>query len=431
LPGAVATSSTKAGETLLTVRWVAKYNVGMNEQRGLRVAEHDEPMSAASAGKAVYICCGLIYAILCAPAISARGYPPIDAGWFAVTFLWVAAIPLSLIFDTRPFPQRLRGLSIYCLATAFIDAGTATIVVPRHVTLPEMLVMTIFYGPIHLLVGMLVEIVSQGVRRMARSMFKGLSAGSMRLVQSAAFLVLVLLSCSFPFAFRAYNVADLRSRGRLQAEQDWNAGRAEMRVGRGDYFGPVTHRFDPASGLKIRDRSDPFESPFSLAYRSRVAELLAERGTPEWSMKKHIPADDDLVAMFDSRRMEKITKFPYEVNANIVLIRHGTISRWKTTFSNTSGFLAIATPQAFVGVGCDRCESSERGGYAAFTFGDANDCDRPQNEPVFVGRLPKYPQVIFVRSSTDWIGAFHESGKLLSSADRSSGTVGRPSIMER
>jgi hypothetical protein len=331
--------------------------------------------------------------------------------------------------------MRFKGLAIYCLATAFFDAGTGTIiaaVIPRHVTLPMMLLMTIIYGPIHLFVGMFVEMLFQGIRAILRSIFGRLSLGSTRLMQWATFLTLVLLTCGLPFAFREYSIAHFRHLGRAQAEKDWNAGRAEMHVAFLDVWRPVIHRFDPATGLRIRERGYMAEYPYSLAYQARVAELLAERGIPEWSMKKYIPADDDLVAMFDSKQMEKINVFPHNINENMILIRHGTLTRWNTTFSNTSGFLAIATPQAFTGIGTDRSEYSQGvDGNTKFVLGAGDNSDRPQNEPVFVGRLSKYPRVIFVRSGTDWVGAFHESGELLSSADRSKGTFGRPSIMER
>lgn len=401
----------------------------MDEEDSVTRTQHNGPTVAVPAGRVVYICCGLIYAVLCVPAINARGYPPIDPGWLAVPFLWVAAIPLSLVFDARPFKKRFKGLAIYCLVTAFFDAGTAGGVVPRHVTLPGMLVMTIVYGPMHLVVGMFVERLSQGIGGAARSILKRLWPGNIRLVQWLAFVVLVLLTCGFPFAFRAYSIADSRHRGRTQAEKEWNAGRAEMYVAFPDFSGDVQHRFDPVTGLKIRERG--YMSEYSLAYQARVAELLAKHGIPEWSMKKYIPADVDLVAMFDSKKMEKIKAFPHNVNENIILTRQGTVTRWNTTFSNISGFLAIATPQAFTGVGAARSDYSRVDGRVTFAFGGGDNSYGPQNEPVFVGRLPKYPQVIFVRSGTDWIGAFHQSGELLSSADRSKGTFGRPSIMER
>ena len=225
-------------------------------------------------------------------------------------------------------------------------------------------------------------------------------------------LVLVaLLACSFPFAFRAYSIADLRHRGRTQAEEDWNAGRAEMHVACLDRGRDVTHRFDPATGLKIRVYGYMSKYPYSLAYQARVAALLAEHGIPEWSMKKCIPADDDLVAMLDSTQMEKINTFPHDVNHNIILIRHGTVTRWNTTFSNMSGFLAVATPQGLIDIGTNGGSSSsdDHSHVTLSCFGEANT-GRSPNEPVFVGRSPKYPWLIFVRSGNDWVESFTRVG---------------------
>jgi hypothetical protein len=401
----------------------------MNEEQGLRSDETVEPMVTGSIGRVIFVCFGLIYAILCMPAINARGYPPIDPGWFAVTFLWVAAIPLSLVFDNRSFGKRFKELAIYCLVTAFFNSGTATDSVPRNVTIPLMVLGTVFgYGPIHLIIGMLIEGLSQGIRVAARSIFKTLRPRIILILQWGTFSVLLLLTCGFPFMFREVIFADFRHRGRMQAEEDWKAGRAEIIVENFNWGEKITHWFDPATGLKIRLRGD--RSRISLAYKERVTELLAEQGIPEWSMRKQIPSDADLVAMLDSKTMEKIEAFPYEVNDNIVLIRKGTYERWSTTFYNAGRFLAIVTPQAVVGLGiCWSTESSDAS-HVTREWGPKDYSDPSQDEPVFIGKLLKYPQVIFIRSGTTWVGAFHESGECLSSANRSETSI-EPSILER
>jgi hypothetical protein len=400
----------------------------MNESLEPESIKSVEPIAAATAGRAILVCSGLIYAILCLPAINARGYPPIDPGWTGVTFLWIAAIPLSVIFDVRPFKLRFRELAIYCFATAFFDAGTASYIVPRNVTLLEMLVLTIWYGPIHLAVGLLIEGVSLGIRTVVWLVFKTPRPRLYLILQWGTSSAMFLLTCSFPFAYRAAIFADFRDRGRTLAEEDWKTGRAEMKVENFDWWGKITHWFDPATGLKIQCRG--FMSRISLAYKERVAELLAEQGIPEWSMKKDIPADADLVAMLDSKTMEKIEVFPHQVNDNIILIRKGTFERWNTTFCNAGNFLAIATPQALVGLGISWSEGVSDTNHSTMRWGPEDVGSVSQNEPAFIGRLLKYPRVIFIRSGANWVGAFHESGECLSSAKRNEMSV-EPTMLER
>jgi hypothetical protein len=394
-------------------------NGKMTEEQAWRSTEQDEPMAAADIGRVIYACCGGIYAILCAPAIGARGYPPIDPGWTAATFLWVAAIPISKVIDNRPFEKRFKDLAFYCLATAFLDAGTMGGIVPRQVSLAAMLLGTVVYGPIHLFVGILIEGMSQSILTATRPIFKWLTV-----------LAVVLPTCAFPFVFRACRIADLRHRGRTQAELDWNAVRAEMVVEHMDWSNDVTHRFDPATGLKIHQRG--YLSEYSLAYQARVAALLAERGIPEWSMKKYLPADDDLIAMLISAQMERVYSFPHDANDNIVLIRGGTVTRWNTTFSNMSDYLAIATPQGLIDIGTSwgQWSPSTEHSHVRLSCGGDNNTGVTPNAPVFVGRMSKYPEVVFVRSGTDWVGAFYENGELLSSASRKELSIGA-SIMER
>ena len=152
------------------------------------------------------------------------------------------------------------------------------------------------------------------------------------------------------------------------------------------------HEFDVATGLEYR-RKWP-ASRFSRAYNERVSGLLQSQGIPEWSMKRYLVPDEALVSLLDSEEFEEVKTFPYEVNDNIILFRRGTITRWGGSAGNNSDALAITT----------------RGG-GVTGIGD-------RIEPAYVLRKPEYPGVIFIRSGTSWIGAYHESGKLLSSASR-------------
>jgi hypothetical protein len=102
----------------------------------------------------VLIVGGILYSVLCGPAIVQRGFPPIDHSWTPVTFLWVSPVLLAGALDRRPLKRRLAGLTIYCLVTAFFDAASIVIVVPKQFNLAEAMIGTIVFGPIHLIIGL-------------------------------------------------------------------------------------------------------------------------------------------------------------------------------------------------------------------------------------------------------------------------------------
>ena len=89
--------------------------------------------------------------------------------------------------------------------------------------------------------------------------------------------------------------------------------------------------------------------------------------------------------------------------------------------SSTSGSLSIATRhEGLIGVGSGwgGSVSATHDSLSRVTCLGGGSGGRSQAEPAFVGRLPKYPGVIFIRSGTSWVGAFYEGGEWLSCADR-------------
>jgi len=340
---------------------------------------------------------GIFYAFLCGPAIGRRGYPPIDPAWMAVTFLWVVPILLSAAIDTRPFRQRFRGLALYCIATAFFDAATFGGTVPRYVTFLGTLFDTVtLFGPLHLVVGAILDGFIQLIRSIARLTVSTQSPIVRSVTPWLVFAVLLVLAGAFPFVFRASSFAELAHRGRTQAEKDWDDHRAVLYIDWLDSFEyardpTIINEYDRTTGLK---QSHPHrETQYVEAYNERIAGLLREHGIPDWSMKDHLVDASDLIGMLDSAEMAPIEQFPYEINENIILFRRGTIRRWGGTMSSSNDSLSIGTKASLVGVGNDK-------------------------KPVSVGRLVKYPEVVFIRNGDDWVGAFHESGRQLSSASR-------------
>ena len=114
----------------------------------------------------IYVVGGVLYAVLCGPAIGQRGFPPIDPALTALTFLWVVPIFLATILDDRPFRRRLSALFCYSIATAFVDAASAVTVVPKHLDLQEVIMGTVFmFGPLHLVIGLLLAAITESVRK--------------------------------------------------------------------------------------------------------------------------------------------------------------------------------------------------------------------------------------------------------------------------
>lgn len=340
---------------------------------------------------------GMIYGVLCLPAIGQRGFPPIDPIWTGVTFLWVTPIALSALFDSVWYRARRINLLVYLLATALIDSATPVLVVPKSISGAEILIGTlILYGPAHLIVGFLVEGLCQLGFAPARKLVDvdpGDSEGLPRfgLLTWLILHSLICVTIGLPFAYRSLAFAMIRARAVAKADGDWAAGKAVVYRDVDDRLAEkiVDYQGDVETGLEIEYR---FDHPgFPSAYNRRIAQLIAERGLPAWSMKRFIPTDTKLRSMLESTEMVEVTSFPYDVNSNIVLMRRGTLTRWDSTISNGNDDLTIAT---------------EKSGTVDSVSGVA---------PVHV---KVDGEVIYVRNGSDWVGVFHESGIFLGSATR-------------
>jgi hypothetical protein len=187
---------------------------------------------------------------------------------------------------------------------------------------------------------------------------------------------------------------DLEYRGgRSRADADW-ANHDAVIYGKGapELIGEVwiSREYDPDTGLPRRHRL--YDHGFSRGYSERMAELLQSEGIPKWSMKSYLVPDNELVSMLGAKGFEKVEEFPCELNDNIVLMRRGTLKRWGSESTSLDDSLSIVTPETTVGTGSE--------------------------DVAYVARFEKYPKLFFVRSRNKWVGAFHESGRLLSSASR-------------
>jgi hypothetical protein len=339
---------------------------------------------------------GAVYALLCMPAIQQRGFPPIDPAWSAISFLWIAPILLSAVFDDRSIKARSIAVALYAVATAFIDSGTMISVVPHRPNGLEMVLMTlIFFGPYHLAAAFGLEAIVRGIRRLC-SRIQGLSPALRSSLKWPIAGFLLALTVAAPFLSREAAYAVKLMSGRAAAERDWVEQRAEVyspdfNERTVDGVRLVTY-YDRDSGLRLH--VFPTFFGYGEAYNQRINELLAEQGIPPWSMKSYLVDDKDLIAMLDSEQLEEIRDFPCELSTGIVLVRSGTFSRWGETMSSFGDSLSVATQHSgFLGVGTEV-------------------------RPIYVGRNPKYPHLVFVRYGRTWLGAFHEEGWNLNEASR-------------
>lgn len=290
-------------------------SIAVKPRRPVRRAVVDERPGAS----AVVLVGGLIvYAAVCWPVISRRGFPEVDPFLLSFPWLWVLPLALSAPFD-RLSKSRLWSLVLYALATAVIMARChGPYARPRHVNLSEMLVFGLmFWGPIHLATAGLVE---TGIRLVLRHT-RVFPEPSVRLVGSAAhrgpleepsrtcnagpqsqrvgaarglllvtpspgrlwgyFVALALMAVAFPFAFREGSLAYARWGGRRWAEEDWAKGDAFLfvREDERELTPGMLETYDAETGLMLYQiyggvaKRTRYE-----AYRAVIEKKLAEFG---------------------------------------------------------------------------------------------------------------------------------------------------------
>lgn len=333
------------------------------------------------------------HAFLCGPAIGCRGYPPIDPIWYGVTFIWPIPIVISAYFDSIRFGVRRNQLIIYALVTAFFMAGTVVMVVPRRMSPGEMLLGTIFFGPIHLLITFVLEFIAQMLYSTGRRLVD--RTGEIACVTFSLFSLLALfvwigLFLGIPFGYQSFVKTSVNHSAIQRAEDDW---KTNALIYSDHEFAEISgctvqYEFDPDTGLEIKHRMS--DLGFADRYNARINELISLHGIPNYSIKSIIPKPDDLIQLLDSTKMKPVDTFPVDLTDNIHLMRRGTLSRWGGTSTSGSDSLSIVTPHTLMGVGD--------------------------------GVLPVHSRItdriIYVRNGPDWVGAFLPDGRMIMSASR-------------
>lgn len=335
------------------------------------------------------------HALLCGPAISCRGYPPIDPIWYGVTFLWPIPIVISAYFDSIQFGARRNQLIIYALVTAFFSAGTVVSMVPRQMGLGEMLLGTIFFGPLHLLATFGLEYVTQllylnGRRLVDRDAEN--SRANFTLFALLAFFAWISLILGIPLGYKSFVMGFVNNSAIERANDDWRTNALVYRDNDDEVVEidgrTVQYDFDRETGLQLEHRRP--DLGFRDRYNARISELIELQGIPKYSIKSIMPHPDDLIKLLDSTEMSLVETFPVDLTENIHLMRRGTLTRWGGTSTNGDDSLSIVTPHSMMGSG--------------------------------TGVMPVHTKItkdlIYIRNGPNWVGAFLPDGRMIMSASR-------------
>jgi hypothetical protein len=355
------------------------------------------PINARSLSAAGLLAAGtVLYALLCWPAMTRRGYPPIDYLWIGVTYLWVFPVPhFTLICPPGKFSRRV--LTAYALATAYIDGCTVVMLVPHRFDPGQGILLIPFFGPIHLAGVAALAWFSRVVYRYLE--VDGCADANDKAARPAirkffVWFAILAIAAAFPFLYRKVGIAmDMRA-GVERADGDW-ANHSAYILNQYGWMMPqsvgnydVYSYFDAASGLPLR--SD-HQMGYEVTYKARIQDLLKSQGVPPWSHRAQLVPDGILIDMLAAKDFTPVTTYPFDVSPHVVLSRGGVLSRWGGTFSS-------GTPDLYV--------YTENGG----------DFGQNYNGDAEIGRLPAYPGVIFVRGGDQWIAAVSDDGWILKTA---------------
>jgi hypothetical protein len=280
--------------------------------------------------RGILIVGGIVYGVLCFPAINRGGREPFDPGWFAVTHVWLAPVCLSAVFEASSAPGRRRSLLMFALFTAFFNAGTFGEMTPRHVSFIGMLVATVFlYGPFHVVITFVVEGLLQFVLRRKRSRttpgFDDPPALRSPLLAGIVGCCTIGAAVAFPIVYRSSELNAERARGVTWADSTWRDGKPVLYDDVYRIENESVHvflRVDRETGLPFGRRSMR-DIGFADAYNGRIRELIRQRGLPAGNMKADVPEVATLIALLRADDLTEVTEFPFRVTPHVGLIREG------------------------------------------------------------------------------------------------------------
>jgi len=388
---------------LLVVMFLAKMMEGVTPDDGWSLANSSGRFLAMTAipttrcsrlaSRILYIGAG-IYALLCLPAVGRHSNLGIDPFWLGVTYLWIAPVCLSALFDSLRWRARRGDLMLFALLTALFHAGTVDKVQPRNISVLAMLTMTGFFAPIHLLgvfaADALMQVVLLPVRRLRDAAEDPRFLPQPRWAWIAGGLI-VCLAVVFAVMYRSHYISLDRERGLSVADREWAAGEACVYGQRFQFSADLrmVYSVDPDTGLPRRERW--YDWGATDAYNARIAELIRLYGLPPDSLKEFVPSAEQLAAWFDSDDLAEIPAFPHQLTPDIVVTNRGFTGQAGKTFAYDQMMMTISTP----------------GGSEIPSAGDGLPVFGKVNDPILI-----------LRHGDKWVGVFHKDGREIVSAFR-------------
>ena len=291
-----------------------------------------------------------VYWLICQPAMWRRGYPEIAPFWLCMPWLWIAVVPISAVWDDDR-KRRLWAVIIYAIVTGFIEAGpNGGQARPRHVRLEQMAILTIVFGPYHLVVAVVIEWLSQRslklLRRFSRHPICEKCAYNITHLTVArcpecgtpfdeqwldpshsppsasrlprrmlCFSVAVIgAAAAAPYAYDRAMLSAAARTGRAEAKADWANNRAIWYVKRLEArdVGPWEwDTYDRTTGLKLRHM--PLGVEWNVryeAYRSVIERKIAQLGPGP--MARNLLTDDDLRAVLNGGELTPVGDSPVQ-----------------------------------------------------------------------------------------------------------------------
>lgn len=349
---------------------------------------------------------GLLYAILCLPAVFQRGFPPIDPAWEAIPHLWILPLILSAIVDRAPARIRLRWILIYSYFTACFVAGSFTFMVPRMMSPEAMLFGGLMVAPFHILVASVLEFVLEKLRKVAHYLLE--HHARLRLIAKSC-LALVILggTVAAPLVWRQHVFTSQRLAGQRAADDDWLKKQAVVlqplhSSDRHQFIenARIKNDFDSKTGFRV---DTPFEFfGYAEAYNDRIEKLIEQQGIPDWSMKAHLISNEELISLFNADGFKPISEPSHRLTPFVVVRLTDGAGKPKQgepeiydsldfQIERHPGLSAYEPSQLRIGVGAAR--------------------------PISTMQSLRDPRVTFVRVGKRSVYVFYETGLLLASAD--------------
>jgi ribosomal protein L37E len=266
-----------------------------------------------------------IHFFLCWPLYGRRGFPELEPVYLSMVWMWIPAIPLSVLF-CKLNRWRVVWLVLYAVVASYTVSWSLVSEVPNHRTPFAAAMDIVLIAPV-LVAGVAgAEVLSRLVICLIRRFPSepvcekcGYSILHLRdprcpecgapfdprwlhpntgpaqpkghaILSILTLLFIITVAALFPNLYSWYTRHQLIGSGRESAQTDWLNGEAKWFVTRSEenamspatqdrYYDEILWRTDPGSGLEIfQMRTDWHSHMWGVAYREEIERLLAKAG---------------------------------------------------------------------------------------------------------------------------------------------------------